>query len=291
MKMSQFLMVVKTVFIAFMQIIISYILLVIFGMKGDLVDMIWFDCESMIKNPNNIHSLYFPSATVDLQTEGSQLHISMSDLWPTKAPPPSDPSQSRAPLSPAAQSLSATMVCYDNKSVDFFYNHSTKYIGTTWKPKDFVVVSLGLLVCVFVIFANILVMMAIFMDRRFHYPIYYLLGNLAAADLFSGVSYMHLMFHTGPWTIKLTQYQWFVRQVRLWFGRVWDWCLMSGETMTGLAIETTQRFSCLTDRSSCVGGSVYNCWIFPTMCFMFPVRNSGRRHAILVFIKVLSISP
>lgn len=28
----------------------------------------------------------------------------------------------------------------------------------------------------------------------------------------SGVSYLHLMFHTGPWTIKLSKYQWFVRQ-------------------------------------------------------------------------------
>lgn len=29
---------------------------------------------------------------------------------------------------------------------------------------------------------------------------------------FPGVSYLHLMFHTGPWTIKLSKYQWFVRQ-------------------------------------------------------------------------------
>lgn len=29
---------------------------------------------------------------------------------------------------------------------------------------------------------------------------------------FPGVSYLHLMFHTGPWTIKLSKDQWFVRQ-------------------------------------------------------------------------------
>lgn len=28
----------------------------------------------------------------------------------------------------------------------------------------------------------------------------------------SGISYLHLMFHTGPWTIKLSVQQWFVRQ-------------------------------------------------------------------------------
>lgn len=106
------------------------------------------------------------------------------------------------------------MVCYDNASVEFFYNMSKKNISNTWRPKDVVVVGLGIFVSAFVIFANILVMLAIFMNRRFHYPIYYLLGNLAAADLFAGISYLYLMFHTGPWTIKLSVYQWFVRQVR-----------------------------------------------------------------------------
>lgn len=103
-------------------------------------------------------------------------------------------------------------ICYGNRNVDFFYKLSEKNISTTWGTKEIVVVSLGLLVSCFVIFANILVMLAIFMNRRFHYPIYYLLGNLAAADLFAGISYMYLMFHTGPWTIKLSTYQWFVRQ-------------------------------------------------------------------------------
>ncbi|KAJ8384642.1 hypothetical protein AAFF_G00199740 [Aldrovandia affinis] len=78
--------------------------------------------------------------------------------------------------------------------------------------RDRLVVGLGLTVCIIVILANILVMTAILINRRFHFPIYYLLGNLAAADLFAGISYLYLMFHTGPWTVKLTKQQWFVRQ-------------------------------------------------------------------------------
>ncbi|XP_051982100.1 lysophosphatidic acid receptor 2-like isoform X19 [Xyrauchen texanus] len=107
---------------------------------------------------------------------------------------------------------SKVSVCYTNESVKFFYEKSSKTISDLWRTKDIVVVSLGLSVCCFVILANILVMMAIFLNRRFHYPIYYLLGNLAAADLFAGISYLYLMFHTGPWTIKLSIYQWFFRQ-------------------------------------------------------------------------------
>ncbi|CAL9699879.1 unnamed protein product [Knipowitschia caucasica] len=102
--------------------------------------------------------------------------------------------------------------CYYNRSVKFFYNESGKIISESWRPQDYVVVTLGMAVCFIVIFSNLLVILAIFKNRRFHFPIYYLLGNLALSDLFSGVSYLNMMFHTGPWTIKLTKYQWFVRQ-------------------------------------------------------------------------------
>ncbi|MBN3310177.1 LPAR1 protein, partial [Amia calva] len=102
--------------------------------------------------------------------------------------------------------------CYFNQSVVFFYNHSSKNISTVWGTKELLVVGMGLTVSIIVMLANILVMTAIIINRRFHFPIYYLLGNLAAADLFAGISYMYLMFHTGPNTMKLSKTQWFVRQ-------------------------------------------------------------------------------
>ncbi|KAL6111226.1 lpar2 [Pungitius sinensis] len=102
--------------------------------------------------------------------------------------------------------------CYYNRSVRFFYEFSGKNISDHWRDRDYVIVTLGMTVCFIVIFSNLLVIAAIMKNRRFHFPIYYLLGNLAVADLFSGVSYLHLMFHTGPWTVKLTKYRWFVRQ-------------------------------------------------------------------------------
>ncbi|KAJ8264167.1 hypothetical protein GJAV_G00145970 [Gymnothorax javanicus] len=102
--------------------------------------------------------------------------------------------------------------CYYNETVSFFYGKSNKTISPTWRKRDYVVVVLGLTVCIIVILANILVMTAIIINRRFHFPIYYLLGNLAAADLFAGISYLFLMFHTGPWTKYLSKQKWFIRQ-------------------------------------------------------------------------------
>lgn len=76
--------------------------------------------------------------------------------------------------------------CYFNRTVDFFYEKSGKNISDHWRGRDYVIVSLGMSVCFIVIFSNVLVMAAIIKNRRFHFPIYYLLGNLALADLFSG---------------------------------------------------------------------------------------------------------
>ncbi|XP_069737713.1 lysophosphatidic acid receptor 2 [Phaenicophaeus curvirostris] len=102
--------------------------------------------------------------------------------------------------------------CFYNETVGFFYNNSRKELTTYWRTKDVLVVALGLTVSVIVLLTNLLVITAIVINRRFHYPIYYLLGNLAAADLFAGVAYMFLMFHTGPRTAELSLKTWFIRQ-------------------------------------------------------------------------------
>ncbi|XP_006885918.1 PREDICTED: lysophosphatidic acid receptor 2 [Elephantulus edwardii] len=102
--------------------------------------------------------------------------------------------------------------CYYNSSITFFYNNSGKKLSDQWLPKDVVIVTLGLVVSVLVLLTNLLVIAAIASNRRFHQPIYYLLGNLAAADLFAGVAYFYLMFHTGPRTSSLSLEKWFIRQ-------------------------------------------------------------------------------
>lgn len=83
-----------------------------------------------------------------------------------------------------------TNVCYENENhtIKFFYEKSGKNISDHWRKRDYVIVSLGMTVCFIVILSNLLVIVSILKDRRFHIPIYYLLGNLALADLFSGTN-------------------------------------------------------------------------------------------------------
>lgn len=102
--------------------------------------------------------------------------------------------------------------CYYNETIAFFYNRSGKYLATEWNTVSKLVMGLGITVCVFIMLANLLVMVAIYVNRRFHFPIYYLMANLAAADFFAGLAYFYLMFNTGPNTRRLTVSTWLLRQ-------------------------------------------------------------------------------
>ncbi|KAK2494141.1 hypothetical protein MC885_013254 [Smutsia gigantea] len=102
--------------------------------------------------------------------------------------------------------------CFYNESIAFFYNRSGKYLATEWNTVSKLVMGLGITVCIFIMLANLLVMVAIYVNRRFHFPIYYLMANLAAADFFAGLAYFYLMFNTGPNTRRLTVSTWLLRQ-------------------------------------------------------------------------------
>ncbi|CAK6978335.1 lysophosphatidic acid receptor 2a [Scomber scombrus] len=101
--------------------------------------------------------------------------------------------------------------CNRSHNVSFFYHLVEKHVSDHWRTRDVLVMVLGLTVCVIVVLANLLVMVAIFMNRRFHFPIYYLLANMAAADLFAGIAYANLILNTGPWTLELTKQKWYIR--------------------------------------------------------------------------------
>ncbi|KAJ7992085.1 hypothetical protein DPEC_G00274900 [Dallia pectoralis] len=101
--------------------------------------------------------------------------------------------------------------CAYDRNVSFFYEHVGKDISRHWGARDYAIVGVGLPICFVMVLSNFMVMVAVWVNRRFHYPIYYLLANMAAADLFAGLAYTNLMLNTGPWTSSLTKQQWFIR--------------------------------------------------------------------------------
>ncbi|XP_063770281.1 lysophosphatidic acid receptor 1 [Pseudophryne corroboree] len=115
-------------------------------------------------------------------------------------------------MSQSQTSSASEPQCYYNETITFFYNRSGKPLATEWHTVNKLVMGLGITVCIFIMLANLLVMVAIYVNRRFHFPIYYLMANLAAADFFAGLAYFYLMFNTGPNTRRLTVSTWLLRQ-------------------------------------------------------------------------------
>ncbi|ELK06299.1 Lysophosphatidic acid receptor 3 [Pteropus alecto] len=103
--------------------------------------------------------------------------------------------------------------CHYDKHMDFFYNRSNTDTADDWTGTKLVIVlCVGTFFCLFIFFSNSLVIAAVIKNRKFHFPFYYLLANLAAADFFAGIAYVFLMFNTGPVSKTLTVHRWFLRQ-------------------------------------------------------------------------------
>lgn len=69
-----------------------------------------------------------------------------------------------------------------------------------------------IIVCCFIIFENVLVLLTIWRTKKFHKPMYYFIGNLALSDLLAGVVYTANILLSGANTYKLTPTQWFIRE-------------------------------------------------------------------------------
>lgn len=104
-------------------------------------------------------------------------------------------------------------VCHYEKKMEFFYNHSNSKTEDDWSGARLIIILVfGSIFCFFIFLSNAMVIAAVITNKRFHFPFYYLLANLAASDFFAGIAYVYLMFNTGPVSKTLTVHRWFLRQ-------------------------------------------------------------------------------
>ncbi|XP_008406246.1 lysophosphatidic acid receptor 3 [Poecilia reticulata] len=101
--------------------------------------------------------------------------------------------------------------CYYNESMQFFYDKVGKRQGLN-STMLITVQVVGSTFCIFILVANSMVIAAVITNKRFHYPFYYLLANLAASDFLAGIAYVYLMFNTGDVSPTLTIREYFFRQ-------------------------------------------------------------------------------
>ncbi|XP_015234179.1 PREDICTED: lysophosphatidic acid receptor 3 [Cyprinodon variegatus] len=101
--------------------------------------------------------------------------------------------------------------CHYNETMEFFYNKSGGRVPVGDQMLTLVKV-VGSIFCVFILVANCMVIAAVITNKKFHYPFYYLLANLAASDFLAGIAYVYLMFNTGDVSPTLSINEYFFRQ-------------------------------------------------------------------------------
>uniref|UniRef100_A0A3Q2Z4P3 Lysophosphatidic acid receptor 3 n=1 Tax=Hippocampus comes TaxID=109280 RepID=A0A3Q2Z4P3_HIPCM len=103
------------------------------------------------------------------------------------------------------------LTCHYDEPMSFFYNNSGA--DDKWDKTQLILVQVvGSLFCCFILLSNAMVIAAVITNKRFHYPFYYLLSNLAASDFLAGIAYVYLMFNTGEVSRRLTVKGYFIRQ-------------------------------------------------------------------------------
>ncbi|KAL6460497.1 hypothetical protein MHYP_G00304630 [Metynnis hypsauchen] len=69
-----------------------------------------------------------------------------------------------------------------------------------------------IIICSIIILENLLVLIAVFRNKKFHSAMFFFIGNLAFSDLLAGSAYIANISLSGPRTFELVPVQWFIRE-------------------------------------------------------------------------------
>ncbi|XP_060092311.1 sphingosine 1-phosphate receptor 5 [Heteronotia binoei] len=100
----------------------------------------------------------------------------------------------------------------NNDIISLHYNYTGKLYNSKYRGRLQIHAIFFLVVCAFIVAENLVVLLAIWRNKKFHSPMYYLLGNLTLSDLLAGVAYAANIILSGPSTLRLTPVQWFLRE-------------------------------------------------------------------------------
>ncbi|KAM4530496.1 sphingosine 1-phosphate receptor 2 isoform 1-T2 [Odontesthes bonariensis] len=68
------------------------------------------------------------------------------------------------------------------------------------------------ILCTIIVLENLMVLVAVCRNKKFHSAMFFFIGNLAFSDLLAGSAYIANIFLSGSKTFKLAPVQWFIRE-------------------------------------------------------------------------------
>ncbi|KAJ8271088.1 hypothetical protein GJAV_G00122590 [Gymnothorax javanicus] len=147
------------------------------------------------------------------------------------------------------------------------YNHSGKWerrsADDPWKTAVMV------LICALIVLENLMVLLALWRNKRFHSRMYLLIGNLALSDLLAGVAYLVNNFTSGRRTFFLTPALWLAREGSMFVA-------LSASTFSLLAIGVERHLTmvrlrpCEVSGRGRLGGMLGACWAVSVLLSALP---------------------
>ncbi|XP_062063107.1 sphingosine 1-phosphate receptor 3 [Lepus europaeus] len=101
-----------------------------------------------------------------------------------------------------------------NETLRAHYSYVGKLQGRLRDPSEGSTLTtvLFLVICSFIVLENLMVLIAIWKNNKFHNRMYFFIGNLALCDLLAGVAYKVNILMSGKKTFSLSPTVWFVRE-------------------------------------------------------------------------------
>ncbi|KAM8961133.1 sphingosine 1-phosphate receptor 3 [Pelodytes ibericus] len=94
--------------------------------------------------------------------------------------------------------------------IELHYNYTGKYQKRDHQLDK--TSMLFLIICSFIVLENLMVLIAIWRNNRFHNRMYFFIGNLALCDLLAGVAYIANILMSGSNTCNISLTVWFIRE-------------------------------------------------------------------------------
>ncbi|XP_030048194.1 sphingosine 1-phosphate receptor 3 [Microcaecilia unicolor] len=100
-----------------------------------------------------------------------------------------------------------------NYIIEEHYNYTGKYNQRDRATDRMDVTNIVfLIICSFIVLENLMVLIAIWKNNRFHNRMYFFIANLALCDLLAGIAYKVNILMSGKRTLSLSLTVWFVRE-------------------------------------------------------------------------------
>ncbi|XP_067320235.1 sphingosine 1-phosphate receptor 2 [Anolis sagrei] len=101
---------------------------------------------------------------------------------------------------------------FDTSKIFEHYNYTKDKLENDESPSLPSTAVAIIVLCCFIILENLLVLISVWRNKKFHSAMFIFIGNLAFSDLLAGSAFIANVVLSGPATFHLTPVQWFVRE-------------------------------------------------------------------------------